>query len=177
MHDPTGDGVPDLAEGKAEPVFALRGVGIGLTSDEVLEKLRPTLQSQAAEIADIILGRYWLNNDPLDFFYRRDVPGGQPYLYFVAAADLRPDDQGSNTPRPYGYDQPGFFSDPALSEAARVSSKSVSGVNDTTHEKYKLPRGASTLYMQGEGGAVYQVDFYVPIDGDPVEISAEVKKL
>jgi hypothetical protein len=176
VHDPGGDGAAgNIAEGKAEPVYGLKGVGIGLTADEILAKLRPTLQSQAADIADIILGRYWLNNDPIDFYYGRDAPGVEPYLYFVAESDLRPDDQRSTTPRPYGYTKPGFFSDPGLTTI--VSSKTVEGVADTSHEKYKLPRGPSTLYMQGDGGAVYRVDFYVPEDGDPIEISAEVTKL
>jgi hypothetical protein len=184
VHDPAGDGsgagapaANNIAEGAAEPVYALRGVNIGMTADDILAKLRPTLQSQAADIADIILGRYWLNNDPIDFYYGREAPGAEPYLYFVAETDLRPDDQASTTPRPYRYTKPGFFSDPGLADSARVSSKTVNGVADTAHEKYKLPRGASTLYMQGDDGAAYRVDFYVPAKGDPVEISAEVTKL
>jgi hypothetical protein len=177
VHDPDGNGAPDVAEGAAEPVYALRGVGIGLTAEQIVAELRPTLQRQADAIADIILGRYWLNNDALDFYYRREAPGAAPYLYFVAEDDLRPDDEGSAGPRPYGYTRPGFFREPDLGEASRVSAKAVAGVADAAHEKYQLPRGASTLYMQGDGGAVYRVDFYVPEAGDPVEISAEVKRL
>jgi hypothetical protein len=177
VHDPTGDGAPDIAEGAAQPVYTLHNVGIGMTRAEIIAELRPTLQRQAQQIADIILGRYWLENDALDFYYSRGAPGGDPYLFFVAEDDLRPDDQGSDTPRAYGYTKPGFFSSPDLGEASKVSSKAVDGIADTTHEKYKLAPGANTLYAQDDEGATYEVQLYVPENGDPVEITADVKRL
>jgi hypothetical protein len=193
VHDPVGDGGPggaggaggaaggpganNIPEGAAEPVYALKGVGIGKTADEILAELRPTLQAQAGDIADIILGRYWRNNDALDFYYAREAPGAEPYLYFVAEDDLRPADQPSDEPRPYRYQKPGFFRDPGLGDGSKVSTKMAPGVADTAHEKVRLARGASTLYMQDDDGATYRVDFYVPQDGDPVEISAEVTRL
>ncbi|WP_437621597.1 hypothetical protein [Sorangium sp. So ce1151] len=177
IHDPTGEGSPDIVEGKAQPVFALPGVGIGLTSEEIVTELRQTLQGQAKEIAEIILGRYWVNNDTLDFFYGRGAPGGAPYLYFVAEGDLRPSDQGSEAPRGYAYDKPGFFTSADLDEASKVSNKELDGLADTTHEKYKLPPGETTLYMQDDEAAVYEVRFHVPDTSDPVEITADVKRL
>ncbi|WP_437657018.1 hypothetical protein [Sorangium sp. So ce1182] len=177
IHDPTGEGSPDIVEGKAQPVFALPGVGIGLTSEEIVTELRQTLQGQAKEIAEIILGRYWVNNDTLDFFYGRGAPGGAPYLYFVAEGDLRPSDQGSEAPRGYAYDKPGFFTSADLDEASKVSNKELDGLADTTHEKYKLPPGETTLYMQDDEDAVYEVRFHVPDTSDPVEITADVKRL
>ncbi|WP_441290021.1 hypothetical protein ACSRUE_05005 [Sorangium sp. KYC3313] len=177
IHDPTGDGSPEIPEGAAQPVFALHNVGIGLTADEIVADLRPTLQSQASEIAEIILGRYWVNNDALDFFYGRGAPDGAPTLFFVAEDDLRPSDQSSEAPRAYTYESPGFFTSPDLSEASKVSTKDLDGVDDTTHEKYRLPPGETTLYMQDDEGAVYEVRFYVPESDDPVEITADVEKL
>ncbi|WP_437305666.1 hypothetical protein [Sorangium sp. So ce388] len=177
IHDPTGEGNPDIVEGKAQPVFALPGVGIGLTGDEIVTELRQTLQGQAKEIAEIILGRYWVNNDTLDFFYDRGAPGGAPYLYFVAEDDLRPSDQGSEAPRDYAYDKPGFFTSDDLDEASKVSKKELDGLADTTHEKYRLPPGDTTLYMQDDEAAVYEVRFHVPDTDDPVEITADVKRL
>ncbi|WP_437983107.1 hypothetical protein [Sorangium sp. So ce117] len=177
IHDPTGDGAPEISEGAAQPIYALHGVSIGLTADEIEADLRPTLQSQANEIADIILGRYWVNNDGLDFFYGRGAPDGAPTLFFVAEDDLRPSDQSSEAPRAYTYESPGFFTSPDLSEASKVSTKELDGVDDTTHEKYRLPPGETTLYMQDDEGAVYEVRFYVPESDDPVEITADVEKL
>ncbi|XXY54585.1 hypothetical protein WME91_25980 [Sorangium sp. So ce269] len=177
IHDPTGDGPRDIEEGNAQPVFALPGVGIGLDGDEIVTELRQTLQGQAKEIAEIILGRYWVNNDTLDFFYGRGAPGGAPYLYFVAEDDLRPSDQGSDAPRDYAYDKPGFFTSPDLDEASKVSKKELDGLADTTHEKFQLPPGDTTLYMQDDEAAVYEVHFHVPDTSDPVEITADVKRL
>ncbi|MGK3984598.1 hypothetical protein WME99_16255 [Sorangium sp. So ce136] len=177
IHDPTGDGPRDIEEGNAQPVFALPGVSIGLTGDEIVTELRQTLQSQAKEIAEVILGRYWVNNDTLDFFYGRGAPGGAPYLYFVAEDDLRPSDQGSEAPRDYAYDKPGFFTSPDLDEASKVSKKELDGLADTTHEKFQLPPGDTTLYMQDDEAAVYEVRFHVPDTSDPVEITADVKRL
>ncbi|WP_437966783.1 hypothetical protein WMF04_45665 [Sorangium sp. So ce260] len=177
IHDPTGDGAPEIAEGEAQPVYALRGVGIGLTGEQILAELRPTLQGQAKQIAEIILGRYWVSNDALDFFYGRGAPDGAPTLFFVAEDDLRPSDQSSETPRAYTYERPGFFTSPNLDEASKVSKKELEGLDDTAHEKYRLPPGETTLYMQDDEGAVYEVRFHVPDSDDPVEITADVERL
>lgn len=166
LHDPSGDGVADLAEGTVTPVFALRGVSIGFSGDELLEKMRPTLQAQADQIAQLLLGRYWTWNDSLDFYYRRAVPGGEAFLFFVAEADLVPDPENSSAPRPYAYDKPGFFSDRALSH--KVSSKLIGGVDDTVHEKVRLALGSSTLYAQDNHHQVYKLQFYVPTGPEPV---------
>lgn len=177
IHDPTGEGMPDIEEGDAQPVFALKGVSIGLTGEEVIAGLRETLQGEAKKIAEIILGRYWVNNDALDFFYGRSEPGGAPYLVFVAEDDLRPPDQGADAPRAYTYERPGFFTSPDLDEGSKVSKKDLDGLADTTHEKYRLPPGETTLYMQDDEAAVYEVRFHVPDTNDPVEITADVKRL
>jgi hypothetical protein len=177
IHDPTGDGSPEIPEGAAQPVFALHKVGIGLTADEIVAELRPTLQSQAKEIAEIILGRYWVNNDALDFYYARSAPGGAPTLFFVSEDDLRPSDRSSEAPREYTYEKPGFFTSPDLSEASKISTKELDGVDDTTHEKFLLPPGETTLFMQDDEATTYEVRFHVPDDEDPVEITAEVTRL
>lgn len=177
LHDPTGDGVADIDEGQAQPIFSLHGLPIGLTGEEIIAQLRPALQGQAAEISDYILGRYWKNNDGLDFYYRRGEPGGVPYLYFVDPTDERPDPGDPNTLRPYTYDKPGFFTSPDLSEVSRVSQKVIDGVADTAHEKYRLTSGETTLYMQDDEHDVFEVLFFVPEGSDPVEIVAKVKRL
>jgi hypothetical protein len=177
VHDPTGDGTADFLEGQARPVYALHGVPIGLSGSQLVAQIRPTLQAQARQISDAILGRYWKNNNALDFFYRRVTPGGEPYLFFAAATDLRPDPANPNQPRAYTYARPGFFTSPDLSDASKVSATVIAGVDDTTHEKYRLPTGETVLYMQDDEGATYQVRFYVPDGAAPTEIMASVKKL
>ncbi len=177
VHDPTGDGTADISEGQAQPVYALHGVPIGLSGSQLIAQIRPTLQAQASQISDAILGRYWKNNNALDFFYRRVTPSGEPYLFFAAATDLRPDPADANQPRAYAYARPGFFTSPDLSDDSKVSATVIAGVDDTAHEKYRLPTGETVLYMQDDEGATYQVQFYVPEGAAPLEIMASVKKL
>jgi hypothetical protein len=176
LHDPTGDGNPDIAEGEARPVFALRGVPIGFTGPELVAQMRPALQSQAREMAEVILGRYWENNDDLDFYWRRSAPGGKPYLHFVAPSDLRPDPADPGRIKPYTYDRPGFFTSPELSEESKVSRTVIEGSADTAHEKYALPVGETVLYAQDDERRVYALRFFVP-EEDAREIAVEVNAL
>lgn len=176
LHDPTRDGVPDIPEGGANPVFALQDVSIGLTAAEIVAAMRPSLQSQADKIANVILGRYWERNDALDFYYGRPGSGGSPYLYFAAPTDLRPDPANPEMPKPYTYEKPGFFTSPDLDAGSKVSTTIIDGVADTTHEKYRLPVGETTLYMQDDEGDIYAVRFYAPAV-DSFEIVAQPTKL
>jgi hypothetical protein len=175
IHDPTGDGKADIEEGKALPVFALKKVPIGLTAEQMLAQIRPTLQGQADKIADVILGNFWTKNGRLDFYYRRASDGGPPYLFFVGPNDKRPDENDPKQLAAYTYKTPGFYSDAAMTQ--KVSQTDIAGIPDTEHEKYQLPEGASTLYMRDDSDFVYQLDFSVPPGADPVEIVVRVTKL
>ncbi|PCC66604.1 hypothetical protein SAMN02745121_00666 [Nannocystis exedens] len=165
----------NLEEGGARPVFALKGVPIGFTADEMIAQIRPTLQSQADKIADVILGNYWTSNGRLDFYYRRAADGGTPYLFFVGLNDKRPAADDPTQLADYTYTKPGFFADPELKD--KVSSTTIDGVADTEHEKYRLPEGESTLYIQDDVGDTYELRFTVPAGADPVEIVVRVRKL
>ncbi|KYG07491.1 hypothetical protein BE21_29190 [Sorangium cellulosum] len=177
VHDPTGDGAREMAEGEVQPVYALQGVDLGITADDVTAGFRRALESRAGEIAESVVGRYWEENASLDLFYGRGAPGGAPYLYFVTKDDLRPSDQNPAVPRDYTYTKPGFFTSPDLDAASKVSKKEIDGVGDKTHEKLRLLPGETMLYMQDDEAAVYQVRFHVPDEEDPVEIIAEVRRL
>jgi hypothetical protein len=189
LHDPNGDGSPDLAEGDTPgvdangkallaftPKFTLHGVPLGISGAELIAQIRPSLQAQASTLSDKILGRYWKNNDALDFFYSRAAPGGPPYLFFVAESDARPDPTNPDKPKEYRYQRPGFFTTPDLDESNKASTKVIEGVPDAVHEKYLLPPGKTTLYMQDDEDAIYEVEFYVPAD-DASEITADVRRL
>jgi hypothetical protein len=173
--DPSNDPDLEIEEGMMRPVFALKGVPIGLTADEMIAQIRPTLQAQADKIADVILGNYWTSNSRLDFYYRRAGDGGPPYLFFVGPEDKRPDADDPTKLAAYDYAKPGFFADPELTQ--KVSATEIDGVADTTHEKYRLPEGETTLYMQDDAGDTYSLRFTVPPGADPVEIVVRVDKL
>lgn len=168
----TADNIP---EGMARPVFALKKVPLGLSATQLLTAIRETLQTQSDKIADVILGNYWTKNARLDFYYRRAGDGGPPYLFFVGPNDRRPTEADPAQLDGYAYKNPGFFADVALTQ--KLSAKDIPGVPDTEHEKYQLPEGTSTLYMQDDTDAVYQLDFTVPPGADPVEIVVRVTKL
>lgn len=172
VHNPTGDGTAEIAEGDAQPVFAIKGVEIGLSADELLVEIRKALQTQSDKIADVILGNYWKKNPQLDFFYQRG-DDDKPYLYFIAEGDKRPDPADPEKLAAYAYAKPGFFSDPEL--GTKVSKTSIEGVADTAHEKYALPAGRTVLYMQDDAGDTYELEFTVP--ASPSEIAVRVNKL
>lgn len=162
LHDPTGDGKPDIPEGAARPVFALRNVPIGPRGAELVQAMRPTLQSQADMMANVIVGRFWENNHDLDFYVRRGAEGGPPLLYFVAPSDRKPDSAGSDRPKPYRYERPGFFTRPDLAEESRVSKRQIPGVADTEHEKVPLSPGDFVFYAEDDARGIYEIRILVP---------------
>ncbi len=171
VHDPALDN-KKIPEGDANPVFALKSVPIGLTADEMIAEIRPNLQAQAGFIANTILGKFWKNNDHLDFYYRRIAPNGPPALFFVAASDLRPDASGEALAA-YNYKKPGFFADPGLTQ--KLSRTTLDGSDDTTHEKLRLDAGETTVYMQDDEDRIFRVRLYVGPDAN--EVAVHVRSL
>ena len=95
----------------------------------------------------------------------------------MAEGDLRPSQQSSSVPRDYTYKHPGFFTTPDLDEAHKASKKDLEGISDKTHEKFQLPPGETTLFMQDDEGTTFKVRFHVPDEEDPVEITGEFTRL
>lgn len=173
VHNPAADNKP-IAEGDANPIFALKQLPIGLTAAQMIAEIRPNLQAQAGYIANVILGKFWKNNDHLDFYYRRGADGGPPLLFFVAPGDPRPDPAKPDELAPYNYARPGFFADPALTN--RLSRTTLDGVADTEHEKLQLSPGETTVYMQDDAATTYRLRFFVPPGAaDPTEIVVHVR--
>jgi hypothetical protein len=128
--------------------------------------VRPFLQDQAGKISDKLLGDYKKNNGDLDFYYRRGADG-VPYLFFSPPPTSR------TAPPPDHYPNPGFFDCPAVSADCKVSTLELGGAGDTTHEKFKLAAGETTLYMQDNTGATYRAVFSVP-NGEAEEIGVVI---
>lgn len=164
LHTPPGC---DLAEGEADVEFTLREIGIGISGPEMSDAVRPYLQDQAGTIADLLLGNYKDNNGKVDLYYREGADG-EGWLFFV-----HPEDQVDGAP--YGYDNPGFFADAALSQ--KLSSTASGGAGDEVHEKLKLETGETTVYIQDDKGDVYRLLLIVPqADGAPQSIQVRVAK-
>lgn len=152
-----------FAEGSANVAFTVRDIPVGLTGAEAVEAVKPYLQEQAGLLSDLLLGNYRENNDPVDFYYRRGEDGGA-YLFFVASEDLPENVE-------YPYVEPGFFSDPGLSD--KVSELQIPGVRDETHEKVALSAGETVLYVADDTGTVYRVRAVMP-EGDDSEIQVYI---
>lgn len=151
-------------EGEADVEFTLEDIPVGITGEEAADAVRPYLQAQSSDIAGYLLGNYKENSGPVDFYYRR-ADDGQAYLFFVTPEDLL---EGL----PYGWQTPGFFSDADLS--TKVSSTTIEGVGDTTHEKVLIPPGETILYVEDDEGDTYRVRMFAP--EDDTEVFAYVAK-
>ncbi|MFY0541066.1 hypothetical protein [Nannocystis pusilla] len=162
LHTPPGG---DIAEGAADVAFTLRDIDIGVTGPQIAESVRPYLQEQAPKIADLLLGDYWKNNGPVDFYYRRGGDG-LPYLFYVAAEDLPPNAE-------YKHPNPGFFTCPEVQPSCKASATSLAGAGDDIREKLRLEPGETVLYVQDDAGTLYRTRFIVP-EGDAKEITVRV---
>ncbi|MCA9661302.1 MAG: hypothetical protein KC486_23385 [Myxococcales bacterium] len=157
----------DIPEGQGDVAFTLSDIPIGVSGSAISEAARPYLQEQAAKLSDLILGDYWKNNDAVDFYYRRGA-NNVPYVFFVNDKDLPPGTA-------YNYSKPGFFDCPELSDGCKVSTLTIDGAGDTSHEKFHLPQGETTLYLADDTGQVYRARFNVP-SLDDAEITVRVAK-
>jgi hypothetical protein len=149
-----------LAEGTADVAFTLTGLPIGLTADELIEKVKPTLQAQAGELSELIAGGSGLAESKADLFY---VPGGSGagFLFFRGEGD---------SAGPYLYERPGFFEDEGLTQKA--SSLTLEGSEDTTHEKVGVREGAR-YFFEDEAGAVFRLEV---VGAKAGEVQVRVRK-
>ncbi|MET0285010.1 MAG: hypothetical protein ABW352_11085, partial [Polyangiales bacterium] len=117
LHD---DGV---AQGAGDMAFPLRQLPIGLTADQLVEKLRPKLNEQEDKLSELLVGSAGLATSKADVYY---VPAGDTGALLFRL----PDDAGGGVT----YAKPGFFADAQLTQ--KVSSTAAGfGSMDTTHEK------------------------------------------
>lgn len=154
LHHLDPEGPPTFPEGQADVEFTLEDIPCGVTGAEAAEAVRPFLQEQASDIAGYLLGNYKENSGPVDFYYRRADDGGT-YLFWVAPNDLLDG-------LPYGWESPGFYGDSNLTE--KLSSTSISGVGDSTHEKLRIDPGETTVYATDDEGGVYKLRIVAPDD-------------
>lgn len=149
-----------VAEGAADVAFDLKKIPVGLTADELIAQLKPTLQAQAPELSKLLAGSAGLASSPVDFFYVPSPQGG--YLFFRA-----PEDGGGA----YKYATPGFFEDAKLTK--KVSSKGpAAGTADAAHEKVAAKAGLA-VYLADDGGEVFSLEV---LAADPQGVSVRVRR-
>ena len=151
-----------VAQGAGDMAFTLKGLPIGLTADELVERLRPKLSEQEAKLSELLVGSSGLATSRADVFY---VPaeGGEGALLFRG-----PGDGGQQVV----YPKPGFYADSALTQKVSVTSAAF-GVADAVHEKVAAKLGA-TYYAADEEGAVFELKIS---ERDMAGIGVEVRRV
>lgn len=141
-----------LSEGEANVSMPVHDVPVGVKTDDVVSRIRKNFESDPTTLRAMAEALTGGTRGDADFFYVQPDGETSDFLYFVAPEDIRKDAEGAPA-RPYGYKNPGFFSDPALTQ--KVSSQEpVAG--DTTHEKVKVSPG-QTLYIEDDEGRVFEI--------------------
>lgn len=165
LHHLDPDGPPTFPEGQANVEFTLDDIPVGITGAEAETAVRPYLQAQASDIAGYLLGNYKQNSGPVDFYYRR-ADDGNTYLFWVAAEDLL---DGAT----YGWDSPGFYGDASLTD--KLSSTSIAGVSDQTHEKLRVEPGETIVYASNDDGEVFRIRILAPDDTSEITVYVAAK--
>jgi hypothetical protein len=152
----------DRREGEANVAFDMFDIPVGITGEEAADAVRPLLQRQAGAISDFLLGDFRQRSGPVDFVFKR-ASDSRPVLQFIAPSDLP---EGRN----YGWRSPGFFADAGLSQ--KVSATSLDAANggamaDTEHEKWVVPPGPSTLYIEDDAGQRWRLRIAGGFPGAP----------
>ena len=146
-----------LAEGEADLEVTLRDVPVGVKTEDLVASIKQNLASDPAVLKDMALE---LNDNAAgdaDFYLYQPstesgVAGQRDYLYFVAPDDIRKDADGVRV-RDYAYENPGFFSDPALAKKVSTTEE-IDG--DALHEKVEVKPG-DALYFEDDEGRRYEI--------------------
>lgn len=133
-----------LDEGEADVAFVLQDLPVGVTADELIDAMRPTLQEQTAKLSDLLVGSEGIAQTSVDVYLVASTSAAVPGYLFQRI----PEDSVGGVP----IRRPGFFSDPALTQ--RVSQLgSAPGSDDTTHEKVPVAEGLSVYFADDEDRA------------------------
>jgi hypothetical protein len=135
-----------LAEGQANMAFALEDLSIGLTADQLIEKLRPKLAEQQTKLSELFVGDLGLASTKADVFYA-PANGQEGALLFRAKGDGAGD---------YTYPHVGFYADAKLTKKVSTTA-AAGGVSDEKHEKVAATLGHS-FYAANEVGDVYEIE-------------------
>ncbi len=146
-----------LAEGEADIEITVRDVPVGLSADEIADRIRANIEANPLGMKELVRAITDNTEGDADFYYVRTRPDAPAdvagdYLFFVTEDDLRRGPDGAPV-RGYDYDNPGFFADPDLTQ--KISdTREVDG--DTTHEKVRIEPG-DTVYVEDAAGIVYRI--------------------
>lgn len=156
-----------IAEGAATTRFTLEQLPIGLTADQLVDKMRPTLQAKQAELSDRLIGTGGLAASGVDLYYVPATTGGG--LFFFRAA--------GDAPSTYAYSKPGMFADAAL--ATKLSTTAaLPGTTDTAHEKLAVGAAGQTFYFRApDAQGVEHTHRLVVVAVDATSVSVRIEEV
>ena len=143
-----------VAQGQGSVRFVLKDVPIGLSAQELKDALAPSLQSQRAKLAKVLMGD-WQSKQPIDVFLSQGIQG-KTWLMFVAGSDPLPAGSANHPKR-------GFFSDAKLTK--KLSSATDQGSGDAVHEKLPWPVAVQTVYCSDLTGSTHRLRLDPQPDG------------
>src|SRR5699024_7443840 len=120
-----------LEEGEANVRFDLQNVPVGVTSDDLVDAIRPELAEQEEQLSEMLLGDSGVAESNADFYFVETLPSNTALFYY------RHDSDSTDGP---SFARPGFFRDAALSDRADTTD-SVGTQENTTHRKLQASAG------------------------------------
>ncbi|MCB9544143.1 MAG: hypothetical protein H6703_17070 [Myxococcales bacterium] len=142
----------DIPEGEANVSFVLEDVALGLSMADLIGGVKRSLQADPAGLVQVAATLFDNTWGEADFFYRRPRGEDADYLFFIDASDI-PKDRAGVAVRPYAYQNPGFFADPALT--MQLATRDVVD-GDAVHLKLRVSPG-DVFYVADEGDRVFRV--------------------
>lgn len=143
-----------VKQGNGSVRFVLKDVPIGLSAEELKAALAPSMHSQRAKLAKVLMGD-WQSKTPVDIFLSKGAQG-KTWLMFVDKDDPLPPGTATHAKR-------GFFSDVKLTK--KISSLASMGSGDSGHEKLALPSATQTVYCADVKGVVHRLRLDPQADG------------
>jgi hypothetical protein len=154
-------GVP---EGAGDVRFRLESIPVGLTADELIAAIRPSMEAQKDYLTDVMLGDYAANADAPDLFLVKSPADEALWLVHVRPGDpARHTFEGLDFP----YTKDGFYADLALSTPAAGSLNQPPLTSD--HPALRVTAAPQRVYVQGAGGSVHRLDVRL-LDATRIEV-------
>ncbi len=146
-----------VAEGAGDVKFRLEGIPVGLTAEELIAAIRPSMEAQKSFLTHVMLGDYAANADAPDLFLVQtdaDTPADSA-LWLV---HVQPGDPARHTFKglDFPYTKDGFYSDAALSAPTGTFINKPPLASD--HPALRVTPEVQRVYVQGQGGSVHRLD-------------------
>jgi hypothetical protein len=153
-----------VAEGAGDVKFRLDDIPVGLSAEELIAAMRPSMEAQKSFLTDVMLGDYAANADAPDLFLVQ-TDADSPANAALWLVHVQPGDPARQTFKglDFPYTKDGFYGDAALTAPAGTSLNQPPLASD--HPALRVTAEAQRVYVQGQGGSVHRLDVRGLADG------------